>query len=159
MNNPEIFYQKSKRTINSFYTTYLRFLSQNSLPLSHIKAHDKFPMSLVKTLNKMNSDDLLLLDPTIPVYARTLQTYYDSEIAELYLQSADSYFLYSNMRQYTMFGLQHLIENSLIVGIKSFVNNLDSSIVRTIKSDDMLVYYKAKQNKSTKLLKIYKKYF
>jgi len=159
LDNPEIFYNSDNRSINSYTSTYLRFLSHNSLTLSHIKAHDKSTLSLMETLNKMNSDDLLLLDRTMPIYARTLQTYHDGKIAELNPYSSDSYFLYSEKRQITLTGRRQLIENSLIVGIMPFVQKIDTNIILIVRTDGKLVYYKAKQNKSIELKKNYQKYF
>lgn len=159
LNNPEIFYNKANRSINSLTSTYLRSLSQNSLTLSHIKTHDKYTLSLMETLDKMNSDDLLLLDRTMPINARTLQTYHDGKIAELNPYSSDSYFLYSERRQINLSGRRQLIENSLIVGIMPFVHKIDTNIILIVRTDGKLVYYKAKQNKSIELKKIYQNYF
>ena len=160
LQSANIFYLPSQRRISQTEVLWERFLSQNSLTLSHIRKTDELYSEIRKAKNEYPQFKYILIDPTVLIKARTLQaTISGVFFAELNTVRQDGYFLYKDMKQYNLAGRQQLLDSSLIVSFEPFVISIPHEYIKIIKQTNDLIFYTCKKNKENELIRIYNKYF
>jgi hypothetical protein len=157
----EIFYVPTQRHLNAVEVAYERMLSVNSLTLAHIRYVDRTSRAVFSAGERYKRHKYILLDPSLPIYARALQAGSKERFlfAELNLVRPDGYFLYKDLKQWNLAGRRQLIDSSLIVGIEPFVRNINRDYIKILGRDGQIVFYVARKSKIRELKQIYNKYF